>query len=136
MFSSMSPGFFKYALLFLSVGIAGGCGALARLGITYVMNEWLARSFPWGTVTVNLLGCLLFGLVMGLIEGKMQLSPEMRTVLLTGFMGAFTTFSTYMFETQTLLQQGLWLQAMGNLTLQNVVGLLAVIGGLALGKAI
>jgi CrcB protein len=135
MLSSLPPGIFKSLALFFLIGVAGGCGALARLGLSYAMNEWLARPFPWGTVAVNLIGCLGFGLLAGMVEGKMEWSPEMRTVFLTGFMGAFTTFSTYMFETQVLLQQGYWLQAMGNFTLQNVAGFLAMVLGLALGKA-
>ena len=69
-----------------------------------LVQRLAGERFPLGTMAVNLLGCLLFGFVWGYLEGRVGLSPQTRTIVLTGFMGAFTTFSTYAFETVTLVR--------------------------------
>lgn len=117
------------------IALAGAMGSLARYGLGGVVQNALGKSFPWGTVTVNLLGCLLFGLVWGLaVESRLTISAETRMILLVGFMGAFTTFSTFSFETVKLLEDSEWLLALGNLALQNIGGLVAMFVGLALGR--
>jgi CrcB protein len=95
-----------------------------------------AERFPLGTLAVNLIGCLLFGLVWGWLEPRLGFSAQTRTVLLTGFLGAFTTFSTFAFETATLLQGGQTAAAALNVTLQTVLGVALVLAGLALARAI
>lgn len=117
------------------IGLAGAVGSLARYGLAGIVQSAVGKSFPWGTMSVNLLGCLLFGLVWGLaVESRVTISAEVRLILLVGFMGAFTTFSTFSFETARLLEDSQWLAALGNLTLQNVGGLVAMFAGLALGR--
>lgn len=119
----------------LLIGLAGAVGSLARYGLGGVVQNFLGKSFPWGTASVNLLGCLLFGLVWALaVESRLTISAETRMILLVGFMGAFTTFSTFGFETAKLLEDSEWLLALGNLALQNVGGLVAMFLGLALGR--
>ena len=118
------------------IAVAGMAGTLARYWLSGVVYEVAGRDFPWGTAVVNILGCFLFGLVWELAEGRYLLRSEARAVILTGFMGAFTTFSTFMFETGELLRGGQWLFAMGNLALQNIIGLLAVLAGMALARAL
>jgi CrcB protein len=93
-------------------------------------------SFPWGTVSVNVLGCLLFGLVWTLTSERFPGTGELRIVVLTGFMGAFTTFSTYMAETGNLLADGEHLYGLGNILLQNGVGVVLFFVGMALGRLI
>ncbi|WP_461209975.1 fluoride efflux transporter CrcB [Desulfocurvus sp. DL9XJH121] len=119
-------------LLFVVLG--GGCGALAR----YLVAGWAQRlagsSFPFGTFTVNALGCLLFGFIWGLAENRAVLGPQARLLVLTGFMGAFTTFSTYAFESAGLLRAGQWAYALLNMVGQNVAGLVLVFAGLALAR--
>lgn len=116
------------------LAIAGAMGTVSRFGLAAVVQRLCGDRFPWGTVAVNLLGCFLFGLVWTLAEEKLILSPQTRFVLLTGFMGAFTTFSTFAFETTALLQAGSGWSAAGNLLLQNGLGIVCVIAGLAAGR--
>jgi CrcB protein len=120
----------------LLIAVAGGFGALSRYGLAGLVQRWTDSMFPWGTAVVNILGCFAFGLLWVGLEERFPVTPETRVIVLTGFMGAFTTFSTYMFETQQLLQDSQYAAALGNLTLQNGVGLVAVILGLMLGKLI
>jgi CrcB protein len=118
----------------LLIALAGGLGTLARYGLTGLAHSWLGRDFPWGTIAVNVLGCLAFGVLCASMEGRFAVSNETRIIVLVGFMGAFTTFSTYVFETGNFLQDGQWWEALGNVAIQNVVGLAALMLGLAIGR--
>ncbi len=120
----------------LLIAVAGGFGALSRYGLAGLVQRWTDSMFPWGTAVVNIVGCFLFGMLWVALEERFPVTPETRVIVLTGFMGAFTTFSTYMFETQQLLEDSQYLAAFGNLALQNGVGLAAIILGLTLGKLI
>jgi CrcB protein len=116
------------------IALAGAVGTLARYGLSGLVGRSVGAAFPWGTVAVNLVGCLAFGLVWGLLESRISVSGQVRLMIFVGFFGAFTTFSTFAFETVRLLEDGQWLFAAGNVLLQTVVGLLAVIAGMAAGK--
>ncbi len=116
------------------IAFGGALGTLSRYGLAGLVQRWSGGLFPWGTVAVNLLGSLLFGLIWSAAEQRIQVTPEVRMMILTGFMGAFTTFSTFMFETGQLLREGEFWLALGNLGLQNTMGLLALFLGLAIGK--
>lgn len=122
----------------LLLAAAGGAGTLARYGLHAATHRWLAPptagNFPWGTVAVNALGCLLFGLVFGLTETRAHLPPATRLILLTGFMGAFTTFSTFAHDTAHLARGGAVGLAMANLALQNLAGLTLAAVGFVLGS--
>ncbi len=113
---------------------AGALGTLARFGLAGLMQKIAGERFPWGTFTVNVLGCLLFGLVWTLAEDRLVISGRTRFIVLTGFMGAFTTFSTYAYETSDLLRDSQWWPAAANIVGQNALGLACVFLGLALGK--
>ncbi|SDL62562.1 CrcB protein [Maridesulfovibrio ferrireducens] len=117
---------------FLAAG--GAAGTLCRYFVSGAAQRFFSTSFPAGTFTVNMLGCLLFGIISGTFEDRLGLSPEMRLMILTGFMGAFTTFSTYMFETTELVKTGQWPLAALNIGGQSALGFLCVIAGLALGR--
>lgn len=119
----------------LILAAAGALGTLLRAGMTVAVHRRLGTLFPWGTVAVNALGCFGFGLVWALVEGRLRGAADLRLFVLTGFMGAFTTFSTYAFDTVMLLQSSRPLAAVGHLVLQNTAGLLAILGGLWLGRA-
>jgi CrcB protein len=124
----------------LLIGIAGGLGAIARYSLgLLVIHYFPEEQFPWATFTVNMLGCLLFGLVFAATESITRWDPDtvarIRMVLLTGFMGAFTTYSTYAFQTATLLQEARWTPALINIAGQTVIGILAIFAGLAIAKA-
>ncbi|MBI3866529.1 MAG: fluoride efflux transporter CrcB [Planctomycetia bacterium] len=113
---------------------AGAAGTLARYWVAGAVQRLCGEAFPWGTLVVNVSGCLLFGIVWTLAENRLVISPQTRFVVLTGFMGAFTTFSTFAFETTQMLADSEWIRAMGNIVLQNVVGIAAVLVGFAVGR--
>jgi CrcB protein len=112
----------------------GAAGTISRYFVHLIIQRLQGTQFPWGTFAVNALGCLAFGIVWGLAEHRAMVGPQTRLFLLVGFMGAFTTFSSYAFETAQLLESGRWLWAGGNLLLQNIVGISLVLAGIALGK--
>ena len=118
----------------LWLAAAGALGTVARAGLTTLVQRGLGLKFPWGTLSVNVLGCFLFGLVWAITEGRARISPEVRFVVLVGFMGAFTTFSSYAFDTGMLAQDSRMSAAIGNVVLQNAVGILCLLAGLSLGK--
>jgi CrcB protein len=100
--------------------------------------DWLRGALldglPPGTTLVNVLGCALFGLAFALSEGRFRDLASFRLILLGGFMGAFTTFSTYAYETVRLLEQGRIAVALANVLVQNGLGMGALVLGLSLGK--
>jgi fluoride exporter len=120
----------------LLLALAGACGTLARYWLSVGVHFTLGRSFPWGTAVVNLLGCLLFGLIWVLADERQFLRPEVRGLLLVGFMGAFTTFSSLIFETGELWRGSQWGLAALNLLGQNALGFAAFALGTALGRAV
>ncbi len=120
----------------LWLALAGAAGTLSRYGLTKIVLTWTGGPFPWGTWAVNILGSFAFGVFWPLAEGRMVLSPETRLFVLTGFMGAFTTFSTFVFETVNLAGEGKMALAAANLVGQSALGILALLGGLALGRGI
>jgi CrcB protein len=116
--------------------IAGSAGTLARYFLAGIVQRLHPYEFPWGTLAVNALGCLLFGIVWSLAEGRHLITPSTRATILVGFMGAFTTFSTYAFETSQLMTRGEMLSAGGNILLSNVICIVLVFVGLALGRGL
>jgi fluoride exporter len=113
---------------------AGTLGTLARYGMSGVVQRLCGEAFPWGTLAVNALGSFLFGVVWSLADERSVISGETRFIVLTGFMGAFTTFSTFAFETSQQLRDSEWLLACGNITVQLVLGLVLMVAGIALGR--
>jgi fluoride exporter len=120
----------------LSLAIAGALGTLARFGLGGLVQRLHDGGFPWGTLAVNALGCFLFGVVWTLAEERLVVSGETRLVALVGFMGAFTTFSTYAFETSAMLRDAEWLLAATNALAQNGLGVLCFFLGVAVGRAV
>lgn len=95
-----------------AIALGGALGALLRYGVTILVHGRLASgrlfgaSFPWGTVAVNLSGCLAIGVVAGLFQRRLFESPQLGAFLLIGVLGSYTTFSTFAFETLGLFRQG------------------------------
>ncbi len=116
------------------LALAGSIGTLARYGLSLFVQKFNPMLFPWGTFTINLLGCFAFGIIWSLAEDRMVMSSETRLILLTGFMGAFTTFSTFAFETSQLLRDSQWWLAAGNFAGQTVLGIVLMIAGLGIGR--
>ena len=118
------------------IALAGALGTVCRYWLSGLTYDILGKDFPWGTWTVNILGCFLFGLVWILAEERGFLSAQARILILTGFMGAFTTFSTFIFESGGLASDAQWMRFALNVGGQNLVGLVALYLGASLGRFI
>jgi CrcB protein len=119
----------------LALAAAGALGTLSRYALSGAVQRFAGSGFPWGTLVVNSAGCFLFGLVWSFAE-KRIVSPEARVVTLVGFMGAFTTFSSFAFETGELLRDSQHGLALLNITAQNAVGIGLFFAGLFLGRVL
>lgn len=120
----------------IGLAAAGVLGTLARYGLSGLVQRIAGAGFPWGTAVVNLTGCFLFGLLWTLLEGRIQVRPEIRTVVFIGFFGAFTTFSSFVAETALLMRDSQWLYAGANMIGQNVLGIVVLLAGMALGRMV
>ncbi len=120
-----------YKLLLVMVG--GGLGAASRYGIGLLTARLWGANFPWGTLIVNLAGCFLVGLLFALADRSRLLSPDLRLLLITGYLGALTTFSTFSLETVYAGRAGLVLQPLTNILIHNLGGLTLAYLGLRLG---
>jgi CrcB protein len=118
----------------IAIASGGAAGALLRFWVSNGVHSLLGRGFPYGTLTVNVLGSLAMGFLYVLLLERTTVSPELRGALLIGFLGAFTTFSTFSIETLNLLEQAEALKAGLNILLSVVACLLACWFGLAVGR--
>ncbi|MEA3304064.1 MAG: fluoride efflux transporter CrcB [Pseudomonadota bacterium] len=120
----------------LMVGAGGATGAIGR----YLLSSWVysltGRAFPWGTLAVNLLGSLLMGFLSVWLLERMTLSPEIRALLMVGFLGAFTTFSTFSLETLLLLEEGAVARAGFNIAASVITCIFAAWMGTLIARAI
>ena len=112
---------------FVFVALGGALGAVCR----YLLSRLTDAAFPWGTLTVNILGSLLIGFIVGIVN-KGVLSPEMKLLLVTGFCGGFTTFSTFANETFAMIKMGDVMLAALYAGVSVVLGIAAVYVGLML----
>ena len=120
----------------LLVALGGAVGSVARYQLSgWILQHSLAWKFPAGTFTVNVVGCLLAGLLAGLADKHALLTAETRLLLFTGLLGGFTTFSAFGLETMFLLRKGELLVAGSNIVLSVVAGLVALWLGLGLTRA-
>jgi len=124
-------------LLVLLVGVGGFLGAVSR----YLLGGWVQDAlrrpwWPYGTFAVNIVGCLLIGFIVGMGDGRSAMSAQSRAFVLIGFLGGFTTFSAFGYETFALVRQGQMLGALVNVGAQVILGLAAVWAGHAIARAV
>jgi CrcB protein len=116
-----------------AVGGAGAAGALLRMFVAIACGRLFRTSFPVGTLVINLSGSLFLGWFIAVTRGRIMASDTLYVAIAVGFVGAYTTFSTFMYESNSLLQDGAGLKASLNLFGSLAFGLLAVRCGLWLG---
>ncbi len=119
----------------VGIGVAGCLGALARYGLEGLVSR-RAGAFPWGTFVVNISGSFLLGLTVTLLGERLAVAPWLRAAVAIGFLGAYTTFSTLSLESYRLLETRSYALAGANLVGSVTAGLVALYGGVVLGRAL
>ena len=117
-------------LLFIALG--GALGSSLRFGLSELMAKLLGRSFPFGTLSVNLLGSLAMGCMFVLVQQQVLSAQSWRPFVMVGLLGALTTFSSFSLDSLLLLEQGQWLKAMLNVSLNVVCCIMLTYGGMQL----
>ena len=120
----------------LAIAVGGAMGAVMRFWMSNGIYGLVGRDFPYGTLAVNVLGSLLMGFLYILFLERMSVEPEVRALLLIGFLGAFTTFSTFSIETLNLIEQADYAKAMLNMLLSVIACVAAAWFGVILGRQI
>ncbi len=108
----------------------GAAGTLTRYALQGVVQYRTGSAFPYGTLVVNLSGCLLLGFLGQLTLNRMVISPEWRIAMTIGFFGGYTTFSSFGWETAKMLEDGEWMHAATYVTASMVAGLLLTLVGM------
>jgi fluoride exporter len=121
-------------LKLLLIGIGGFIGSISRYLLEGIVSRHTTISFPYGTLVVNVLGCFLIGLFFGVAEGKLLFNINVRSFIVIGLFGGFTTFSTFSYETFSLFKEGEIFFAISNIAISIIIGILALWGGHMLGK--
>lgn len=116
----------------LLIGLFGGAGCISRYLISSGLNAWLGKSFPYGTLAVNIIGSFIIGIIFEVALRGSVISPTFRIALTTGFLGGLTTFSTFSFETVELLLNGKYFVGFLNIALSLLVCFLATYLGISL----
>lgn len=119
----------------LYVALGGAVGAVARYGLSGFVYQRFSDAFPWGTVTVNVVGSLVLGFAVVYFENSLA-SPELRKAVTIGLLGSFTTFSTFAYESVALLQDGEWGRAGGYVLGSVVLASFAVVVGLTVASVL
>lgn len=117
----------------LLVMVGGSLGAASRYGVGLLTARLWGTGFPWGTMVVNLTGCFIIGLLFALADRSRLLTPDVRLLLITGYLGALTTFSSFSLETVNAGRAGLALQSLTNILINNAGGLALTYLGMRLG---
>jgi fluoride exporter len=121
---------------FFIVFVGGGIGAAARYWLSGTIARTSGSAFPFGTVTVNVIGCFLIGFLMTTFEDRFLVTPSLRLFLTIGILGGFTTFSTFSYETIAMMKDAEYFYAFVNVALSAGTCLAATYAGTVLGKYI
>lgn len=116
------------------IGAAGFLGTVARYLLSGIAAQRFGENFPFGTLVVNLVGCFLAGFLFYILEERFIVDPHVRSIVLIGFLGGFTTFSAFGLQTFALMQQRAIGFALINVVASNVLGLFLVWAGYTVGK--
>ena len=120
----------------LALMAGGGFGAILRYALSISVDQRMAASFPLGTFAVNVLGCFVMGILATWLDQRGISSPTVRLFWVTGLLGAFTTFSTFSFETMKLIESGKMLHATAKAAVSVVACVFAVMAGIAVARAL
>ena len=120
----------------LLIGLGGFAGAVARYLVDGAVTDRSGGAFPWGTLVINITGSFVLGLLAALTIERAILPADIRGPVMIGFLGAYTTFSTWMLESWRLIESGSYGLALANLGGSVALGLLAVFAGLVVGRAL
>jgi len=123
-----------YEIFYVAVG--GALGSLCRYAVKIFLGKQHILNYFYSTLFVNIIGCLLIGMAYSILDKHVHLSNIIKLLFITGFLGAFTTFSTYGIDTANYMTSGLYGHAIANILLNNVVGILMVFFGLYLGRVL
>jgi fluoride exporter len=121
---------------YVTIAIGGLFGCWARYAMTNGVQSLLGRNFPYATLSINILACLLIGFLYTVMVERLTVAPAVRIGILTGFIGGFSTFSTFAMETFLLAEQGQWGRGALYVFLSLLLGLAATAAGVAAGRAI
>ncbi|WP_169568541.1 fluoride efflux transporter CrcB [Sneathiella limimaris] len=119
-------------MMYLSIAVGGAVGACARFGMGSLVGRLLGHGYPFGTLIVNILGSFLMGALIEYMALRWSPSPEVRSLLVTGFLGAFTTFSTFSLDVAVQMQKGAYLAAGGYIAASVVFSIGGLFAGLYL----
>ncbi|MCP3850032.1 MAG: fluoride efflux transporter CrcB [Gammaproteobacteria bacterium] len=119
-----------------AIAAGGALGAIMRFWLSGGIYAWLGRDFPYGTLSVNIIGSFFIGIAFILLTERLTLGAEVRAFVLIGFLGAFTTFSTFSLETLMLMQEGLLIKAAGNILLSVILCIIATWTGIVLARSL
>ncbi len=114
----------------LAVAAGGGVGSMLRFLLSHISHKAFGNAFPWGTLTVNMLGAFLVGLLFG-ISDRIEMPHLIRLFIFIGILGGFTTFSAFALENYNLIRSGQYESAMTNIVLQNVLALVLLFVGMS-----
>ncbi|APV43915.1 CrcB protein [Dehalogenimonas formicexedens] len=120
--------------LVILIAGAGALGSVCRFALSGAVYSAFGQSFPYGTLAVNVIGSFLLGLLMQLGMSTDLIPPHLRTAVAIGFLGAFTTFSTFTYETVQLIQDGAWGSVALNIMTSLALGIAAVVAGIFTGR--
>lgn len=121
---------------YILIAAGGACGAVARFALDSWVSSRASGDFPWGTLLVNVTGTFVLGLLFSLAVERGVIPADIRLPILIGFLGSYTTFSTWMLETLRLVEQGAWLGAFVNAAGSVVLGMAAVVVGMIIGRTV
>jgi len=114
------------------IALFGAIGTLARYGLQGVVQHRMGGGFPYGTLLINLSGCLLLGFIGQITLNRMLISADMRMAIAVGFFGGYTTFSSFGWETAKMLEEGAWMRATAYVGASVIAGLLLSVAGIRL----